>query len=111
MAQIFVLDAHLRDGDGKINGPPICRLREEDKGNHQSLICRLSKSQKDTEDNHEEDGCRQLPVPMSDSAAKEAEQQGTEGDGETLNYGQDNAVPPICASASVEDGDHSRPEN
>ena len=53
-----MLDAHLGDGDGEVDGPAVGGLGEVDEGNHEAFVCWFPKGEEHAEDDHEEDGAR-----------------------------------------------------
>ena len=49
-----MLDAHLGDGDGEVDGPAVGSLGEEDEGDHEAFVGWFAEGEQHAEDDHEE---------------------------------------------------------
>ena len=49
-----MLDAHLGDGDGEVDGPAVGGLGEEDEGDHEAFVGWFAEGEQHAEDDHEE---------------------------------------------------------
>ena len=106
-----MLNAHLRDSNAQVKTPSESSLREEDEGNHGTLVSRRYKAEQRAKDDHDKHRSSELPLPVAKLTAKEREQNRTEEDSEALWQGQNHSIFPVRAAIRVEDIDHLRPEN